>query len=101
DASPLDIYYNAADSRDQQWSQEVRLTSTGKGPLEWQVGAYFFNQDLKDHYIVHQFGADVIPLYNALVNYGAVNGTPISTSLIPQLTGSQVIENTHVLDRNE
>jgi iron complex outermembrane receptor protein len=101
DQTPLDIYYNAAISRDQQWSEELRLTSTQKGPIEWQAGVYFFNQDLKNHYIVHQFGADVIPLYNALTHYGAVSGTPISTSLIPELTGSQVIENTHVQDQNE
>jgi iron complex outermembrane recepter protein len=101
DMSPLDIYYNAAITRDQQWSQEFRLTSNRKGPFDWQAGAYFFNQDLKDHYIVHQFGADVIPLYNALVNYGALSGRPFSTSLIPQLTGSQIIENTHVQDQNE
>ena len=101
DQSPLDIYYNAAISHDQQWSEELRLTSNKGGPLEWQAGVYLFYQDLKDHYIVHQFGADVIPLYNALVNYGAVKGTPFSTSLIPQLTGSQIVENTHVQDENE
>ncbi|MGC1304135.1 MAG: TonB-dependent receptor [Caulobacteraceae bacterium] len=101
DGTPLDIYYNAAISRQQQWSEELRLTSREGGPIEWQAGVYFFNQDLKDHYIVHQFGADVIPLYNALLHYGAVSGSPVSNALIPQLTGSQVIENTHVQDQNE
>jgi iron complex outermembrane receptor protein len=101
DGSPLDIYYNAAISHDDQWSEELRLTSSKKGPIEWQVGLYFFNQDLVDHYIVHQFGADVIPLYNALVYYGAVKGAPFPTSLIPALTGSQIVENTHVQDQNE
>jgi iron complex outermembrane receptor protein len=101
DSSPLDIYYNAAISHDDQWSEELRLTSSADRHFEWQVGVYLFNQDLEDHYIVHQFGADVIPLYNALVATGAVKGTPISTSLIPQLTGAQVIENTHVQDQNE
>ncbi len=101
DTSPLDIYYNAAETRDQQYSEELRLTSNGNGPFEWQAGAYLFNQDLKDHYIVHQFGADVIPLYNALVNYGAVKGTPISTALSPLLTGARLVENTHVQDQNE
>jgi iron complex outermembrane receptor protein len=101
DGTPLDIYYNAAVSHDDQWSEEIRLTSSDKGPVEWQVGVYLFNQDLFDHYIVHQFGADVIPLYNSLLYYGAIKGTPISTTLIPELTGSQVIENTHVQDQNE
>lgn len=101
DGSPLDIYYNAAISRDDQWSEELRLTSNANRRFEWQVGLYLFNQDLKDHYIVHQFGADVIPLYNALVSYGAVKGAPFATSLIPQLTGAQIVENTHVQDQNE
>jgi iron complex outermembrane recepter protein len=101
DGTPLDIYYNAADSTDEQWSEEIRLTSNGSGPFEWQAGVYLFNQDLFDHYIVHQFGADVIPLYNSLLYYGALKGTPISTSLIPELTGAQVVENTHVQDQNE
>jgi iron complex outermembrane receptor protein len=101
DGSPLDIYYNAAITHDTQWSEELRLTSTDKGPIDWQTGFYFFYQDLKNHYIVHQFGADVIPLYNSLINSHAVTGTPISNSLIPQLTGSQIVENTHVQDHNE
>jgi iron complex outermembrane recepter protein len=101
DDTPLDIYYNAAITRDQQWTEELRLTSDTKGPLDWQTGLFFYYQDLNDHYIVHQFGADVIPLYNALVNYGAITGTPLPTSLIPELTGAQVIENTHVQDQNE
>jgi iron complex outermembrane recepter protein len=101
DGSPLDVYYNAAISHDTQWSEELRLTSTDKGPIDWQSGFYFFYQDLKDHYIVHQFGADVIPLYDSLIHYGAVSGTPVSTSLIPALTGAQIVENTHVQDHNE
>jgi iron complex outermembrane receptor protein len=101
DSSPLDIYYNAAISHDDQWSEELRLTSNPNRRFEWQVGLYVFNQDLKDHYIVHQFGADVIPLYNALVGYGAVKGVPFGAALIPELTGSQVIEDTHVQDQNE
>lgn len=101
DGSPLDIYYNAAIVHDTQWSEELRLTSSEPGPIEWQTGLYFFYQDLEDHYIVHQFGADVIPLYDALINYHAISGTPISTSLIPELTGAQIVENTRVQDHNE
>ena len=100
DQSPLDIYYNSAISKDQQWSEELRLTSNAGGRFDWQAGAYLFYQNLNDHYIVHQFGADVIPLYDALVSYGAVTGKTISTALIPQLTGAQIVENTHVQDEN-
>jgi iron complex outermembrane receptor protein len=100
DGSPLDIYYNAAITKDNQWSEELRLTSNDKGPIDWQTGIYLYDNQLNDHYIVHQFGADVIPLYDALVNYGAVKGTPIPLSLRPLLTGAQVVEDTHVKDQN-
>jgi iron complex outermembrane receptor protein len=100
DGSPLDIYYNAAITHDNQWSEELRLTSNDKGPIEWQTGLYLYDNELNDHYIVHQFGADVIPLYDALINYGAISGKTIPLSLQSELTGAQVVENTHVQDQN-
>lgn len=41
---------NAAESQGNiddldQWTQEVRLTSNGNGPLNWQVGGFYFNSD--------------------------------------------------------
>ncbi|MBW8753487.1 MAG: TonB-dependent receptor [Sphingomonadales bacterium] len=34
-----------------QWTQELRLASTGDGPLKWQVGGYYFdNRDITDFY---------------------------------------------------
>ncbi|MFM2041676.1 MAG: hypothetical protein RLY86_252 [Pseudomonadota bacterium] len=29
-----------------QWTQEVRLTSTGSGPLRWQTGVFYFNEEV-------------------------------------------------------
>ncbi|MDB5724394.1 MAG: TonB-dependent receptor [Novosphingobium sp.] len=100
DTSPLDIYNNLAISRSNQFSQEFRLASKGRKPIEWQVGAFFYYSKLQDHYVIHQFGADVIPWYNAY-NTAAGNAfTPIPLSFRSQLTGKQIIEDTTVENRN-
>ncbi|MFX5506166.1 hypothetical protein ABTD43_19315, partial [Acinetobacter baumannii] len=65
DNTPIDIYQNEAISRSDQFSQEFRLASDNKGPIDWQAGAFLYYSRLRDHYIVHQFGADAIPWYNA------------------------------------
>ncbi|VWX55067.1 TonB-dependent receptor [Novosphingobium sp. 9U] len=100
DLTPIDIYQNTAISRSNQFSQEFRLASDGKGPIEWQVGAFLYYSKLKDHYIVHQFGADVIPWYNAYNTAAGVAFTPIPLSFRSQLTGAQIIEDTRVENRN-
>lgn len=65
DGTPLDIIQkNAAITRDWQWTQEVRLASR-PGRFEWQVGAYLFQQTLKDHFILNQFGTDAGAFYTA------------------------------------
>jgi iron complex outermembrane receptor protein len=34
-----------------QWTQELRLASTGEGPLKWQVGGFYFDgRDITDFY---------------------------------------------------
>jgi iron complex outermembrane receptor protein len=96
DGSPLDIYDNEAISRSNQVSEELRLASNDKGPIDWQTGLFLYHSDLKDHYIVHQFGADVIPWYDAYQGSAV-----IPLSFRSQLTGAQIIENTHVQDQNE
>ncbi len=100
DSSPLDIYQNMAISRSEQLSQEFRLASKHPGPFEWQVGAFLYYSKLKDHYVVHQFGADVIPWYNAYNTVAGTAFTPIPLSFRSQLTGAQIIENTYVENRN-
>lgn len=94
DSTPLDLYeVNTAISRDQQWTQEFRLTSQTGGAIDWQTGAFLFYQNLKDNYIIHQYGADVIPLYDAY------NNKTVSASILP--AGTQFIENTHVQTQSE
>jgi iron complex outermembrane receptor protein len=94
DGTPLDLYeVNTAISRDQQLTQELRLTSPTGGVVDWQTGLFLFYQDLKDHYIIHQYGSNVIALYNAY------NNTSLSPSILP--AGTQFIENDHVQTGSE
>ena len=100
DATPIDIYQNEAISHSNQFSQEFRLASRRRGAIEWQVGAFLYYSRLKDHYIVHQFGADVIPWYNAYNTLAGASFTPIPLSFRTLLTGAQIIEDTTVENRN-
>lgn len=96
DGTPLDIYDNEAVSRSNQFSEELRLASNTKGPIDWQTGLFLYHSDLKDHYIIHQFGADVVAWYDAYQGKSV-----IPAAFQPQITGAQIIENTHVQDQNE
>lgn len=52
---PISCGGNQYQQRDQKdWSAEVRLTSTGDGPLDWMVGAYYAN--IKRHLVVAYSG---------------------------------------------
>jgi iron complex outermembrane receptor protein len=63
DNTPLDvIQVNVATTRYNQFSQEFRLAS-GPGRFNWQAGAYYFHQRLRDHYILNQFGYDASAFY--------------------------------------
>jgi len=94
DSTPLDLYeVNTAITRDQQLTQEFRLTSQTDGAIDWQTGLFLFYQNLKDNYVIHQYGADVIPLYDAY------NGKTVSAAILP--AGTQFIENDHVQTQSE
>jgi iron complex outermembrane recepter protein len=91
DAIPLDIIQvNVAQTKDNQYTQEFRLASK-PGRFTWQVGAFLFDQDLKDHYILNQFGYDAGSFYTYYNHFK--NGTPLSpgTVIAP---GSQYNSNT-------
>ncbi|WP_295810913.1 TonB-dependent receptor [uncultured Nitratireductor sp.] len=47
DASPLPLGVTEMDVRDRTVSQEIRLTSTGEGPLKWTLGVNVFSQSTK------------------------------------------------------
>jgi len=91
DGTPLDIIQvNVAQTKDNQYTQELRLASN-PGRFNWQTGVFFFHQDLYDHYILNQFGADAGAFYTIYNNLA--KGTP----LVPGTTiasGSQYIGDT-------
>ncbi|HWA62790.1 MAG TPA: TonB-dependent receptor [Caulobacteraceae bacterium] len=67
DGTPLDIIQvNAANTRDHQISEELRLASK-PGRFSWQAGFYLFRQTLKDHYVLNQFGTDASAFYTTYV----------------------------------
>ncbi len=44
DSGPLQLFNNNGDIESEQFSQELRLASTGDGPLSWIVGGFYFNE---------------------------------------------------------
>lgn len=98
DGTPLDIIQvNVAQTKDNQYTQELRLASN-PGRFSWQTGLFFFHQDLGDHYILNQFGADAGAFYT-LYNHD-LKGTPLvpGTSIA---TGSQYIGDTRAVEDSD
>ena len=90
DGTPLDIIQvNVAQTKDQQYSQEFRLSSKPGRRLSWQAGVYLFDQHLKDHYILNQFGRDASAFYTAYLRTANPNAAAVSIA-----PGSQYIEDT-------
>lgn len=50
DMSSNDIQYQLWNMDTEQLTQEVQLVSTGEGPLQWIVGAFYFDEDLETEY---------------------------------------------------
>lgn len=57
DASPLDLFRQAstADNQD-QYSQELRIASTGDNTIDYVAGLYYFREDLKNE-VITEYGA--------------------------------------------
>jgi iron complex outermembrane receptor protein len=98
DGTPLDIIQvNVAQTRDNQWSQEIRLASD-PGRFSWQAGVFFFKEDLQDHYILNQFGYQASQFYTLYQHINA--GAP----LIPGISiaaGSQYIGDTALTEDSD
>lgn len=63
DSTPLDvIQVNVAQTKTNQYSQELRLAS-GPGRFNWQIGGFAFHNRLRDHFILNQFGYDASNFY--------------------------------------
>ena len=95
DGAPLDIIQvNVAQTKDDQWSQELRLASK-PGRLNGQIGVYLFDQTLDDHYILNQFGRDASAFYTAYLRTAAPAAPAVSIA-----PGSQYIGDTHATTKS-
>ena len=89
DNTPLDIIQvNVAQTRDQQYSQEFRLSSK-PGRFTWQGGVYLFEQRLNDHYILNQFGRDASGFYTDYLRTASPAAAAVNIA-----PGSQYIDDT-------
>ena len=77
DSTPLDIFQvNVADTHDRQATQELRLAAK-QGAFSWQTGLFYFHQDLRDHYILHQYGYDAGTYYTDYARLGSPTASAI------------------------
>ena len=84
-----------------QWSQELRLTSTTDGPLEWQVGLYVWHAEVDRKF--GRFDALCIDdpnvgLIGGVDISGLADGAPCPTTniVLPSANSFQVVENDSV-----
>jgi iron complex outermembrane receptor protein len=58
DVSPNDVVHGDYTGSPEQFSQEIRLTSTSDGPLRWLGGLYYFTEDYDGsaHFAIRGFG---------------------------------------------
>jgi len=53
------------------FSQELRIASTGKGPLGWVAGAFYSNEDLKENFysdLTDRLGGIAVTTYGQVAN---------------------------------
>jgi iron complex outermembrane recepter protein len=66
-----DLFNNAVSDRIETYTQELRLTSTGKGPLSWVVGAFYANDNASTVRNI-TYGKEAYKYINGLTG-GAIN----------------------------
>ena len=81
---------NAIDDSFETFTQEFRIQSTGEGPLQWMLGAYYFDEDVK-HFRDVIYGNDIGTYVNFLVQ--GATGCPTG----PGCTDLQGVANTLTL----
>jgi iron complex outermembrane receptor protein len=87
DGTPLDIIQvNVAQTKTDQYSQELRLSS-GPGRFNWQIGGFLFHSDLTDHFILNQFGFDASNFYTTYARLANPNAAAINIA-----PGSQYLD---------
>jgi len=72
DASPLDLFRQGSVSDNQdQYSQELRIASTGENTVDYVAGLYYFREDLKNQTIT-EYGSGFVYTYVSPLVPGAV-----------------------------
>lgn len=58
DGSELPLYFKERTEKSEQFTQELTLSSTSNGPLEWQLGAFYFTDESGDFDVLWDFPAN-------------------------------------------
>ena len=58
DGSELPLYIKARTEESEQFTQELTLSSNSTGPLEWQLGAFYFSDESGDFDVLADFPAN-------------------------------------------
>ncbi|WP_376695964.1 TonB-dependent receptor [Wenzhouxiangella sp. EGI_FJ10305] len=111
DASPYPAFRVDRDSNSRGWSQELRLSSFGQGPLEWTLGAIYAEDEVAETDLSAHLESDpYLDAWGALlfalgVDSGQVDLSDpeiqfaLSNGLIPQIFGPMTIGNFEDVDR--
>lgn len=87
DFTGADLSYRADQTRTKTFTQEVRLTSSGKGPFSWLIGGFYDHENLDTSSQI-SFGSQIRPFADALsgrVPAALIGALP--AALRPALTG--------------
>lgn len=80
-----------------QWSEEIRLTSTTDGPLEWQVGLFVWHAEVDRQF--GRFDALCVDDPGGLIGgvdisgLGPLDSCPTTNIVLPSANSFQVVEN--------
>lgn len=96
-----DIETTGRDDKD-AWSHEINISSRGDGPLQWLVGAYYYQEQYTQHFAisfptetrfdtVYSLTAGPVALYSAMLGQGAALGlTPAQAAAFANMTAQSV-----------
>ncbi len=86
DFNSLEILRDVRSDQDiQTMTQELRLTSAGDNQIDWMLGGYFFNEDVKQDAGL-EYGAHLQPYINVLLQQGT--GIPNLLNTLESLYGA-------------
>jgi len=111
DASPYPAFRVDRDSDSEGWSQELRLSSFGRGRLDWTIGALYAEDEITETDLSAHLATDpYLPAWGALLFALAVEGGEVDLSdpeiqfalangLIPDIFAPLTVANFEDVDR--